>query len=87
MDVFGYTVERRAERALIVEYRETVLSVLGKLSRGALEKAIELAGVPEEIRGYGHVKEAAQVRAQALRARLLAEFEAAAAGTDGSRAA
>jgi indolepyruvate ferredoxin oxidoreductase len=87
MDVFGYTAERRAERALIVEYRETVLALLGKLTRGSLEKAVEVAGVPEEIRGYGHVKEAALVRAQALRGRLLGEFEAAAAGADGSRAA
>ena len=41
---------------------------------------------PEEIRGYGHVKEAALVRAQVVRARLLSEFEAA-AGVAGSRAA
>ena len=87
MDVFGYTAERRAERALIVEYRETVLGMLGKLSRGSLEKAVEVAGVPEEIRGYGHVKEAALLRAEAVRARLLGELDAAAAGTDGSRAA
>jgi indolepyruvate ferredoxin oxidoreductase len=87
MDVFGYSAERRAERALIGEYRETVLALLGKLSRGSLEKAVELASVPEEIRGYGHVKEAALVRAQALRVRLLGEFEAAAAGAGGSRAA
>jgi indolepyruvate ferredoxin oxidoreductase len=60
--------------------------MLGKLSRGSLEKAVEVAGVPEEIRGYGHVKEAALVRAQAARERLLGEFEAAGAGA-GSRAA
>ena len=87
MDVFGYTAERRAERALIVEYRETVLGMLGKLSRGSLEKAIEVASVPEEIRGYGHVKEAALVRAEAVRARLLSEFEAAVVGAGDSRAA
>jgi indolepyruvate ferredoxin oxidoreductase len=87
MDVFGYTAERRTERALIGEYRETVLGMLDKLSRGSLEKAVEVAGVPEEIRGYGHVKEAALVRAQAARARLLGEFEVAAAGAGGSRAA
>ncbi len=87
MDVFGYTSERRAERALIVEYRETVLGMLGKLSRGSLEKAVEVAGVPEEIRGYGHVKEAALLRAEAVRVRLLGEFEAAGAGAGGSRAA
>ena len=87
MDVFGYTSERRAERALIVEYSETVLGMLGKLSRGSLEKAVEVGGVAEEIRGCGHVKEAALLRAEAVRARLLGELDAAAAGTDGSRAA
>ena len=87
MDVFGYTAERRSERALIGEYRETVLAMLGKLSRGSLEKAIEVAGVPEEIRGYGHVKEAALVRGQAVRVRLLSEFEGLVDGAGGSRAA
>ena len=87
MDVFGYTAERRSERALIVEYRETVLAMLGKLSRGSLEKAVEVAGVPEEIRGYGHVKEAALLRAQGTRVRLLGEFEGLVAGAGGSRAA
>jgi indolepyruvate ferredoxin oxidoreductase len=87
MDVFGYTAERSAERALIGEYRETVLAMLGKLSRGSLEKAVEVAGVPEEIRGYGHVKEAALVRGQAVRVRLLNEFEALVDGAGGSRAA
>jgi indolepyruvate ferredoxin oxidoreductase len=86
MDVFGYTAERRTERALIVEYRETVLDMLDKLSRGSLEKAVEVATVPQEIRGYGHVKEASLARARALRGRLLAEFSAA-AGAGGSRAA
>ena len=87
MDVFGYTAERRSERALIVEYRETVLAMLGKLSRGSLEKAVEVAGVPEEIRGYGHVKEAALLRAQGTRVRLLGEFAGLGAGAGGSRAA
>ena len=87
MDVFGYTAERRAERALIGEYRETVLAMLGKLSRGSLEKAVEVAGVPEEIRGYGHVKEAALLRAQGVRVRLLGEFGALVDGAGGSRAA
>ena len=87
MDVFGYTAERRGERALIGEYRETVLAMLGKLSRGSLEKAVEVAGVPEEIRGYGHVKEAALLRAQGVRVRLLNEFEALVDGVGGSRAA
>ena len=75
-DPFGYTKERRAERALILEYRETMTAILGKLNRGNLDKAVALASVPEEIRGYGHVKEASMVRAEAMREELLKGFSA-----------
>ena len=69
-------IERRAERELIKEYRETVTAILGKLNRGNLDKAVALASVPEEIRGYGHVKEASMVRAEAMREELLKGFTA-----------
>ncbi len=75
-DPFGYTTERRAERALIQEYRETMTAILGKLNRGNLDKAVALASVPEEIRGYGHVKEATMARAEATREELLKGFTA-----------
>ncbi|WP_373981104.1 indolepyruvate ferredoxin oxidoreductase family protein [Achromobacter sp. JD417] len=75
-DPFGYTKERRAERALIQEYRETMTAILGKLNRGNMDKAVALASVPEEIRGYGHVKEASMVRAEATREELLKGFTA-----------
>lgn len=57
LDIFGYTDERRQERALITEYENTVHSALTDLSRDNLGNAIQLARVPESIRGYGHVKE------------------------------
>ena len=75
-DPFGYTKERRAERALIQDYRETMTAILGKLNRGNLDKAVALASVPEEIRGYGHVKEASMARAEATREELLKGFTA-----------
>nr|WP_314365379.1 indolepyruvate ferredoxin oxidoreductase family protein [uncultured Achromobacter sp.] len=76
LDVFGYTAERRAERELIREYRETLSAILVKLNRGNLERAVALARVPEEIRGYGHVKEEAVARAALVREELLKEFSA-----------
>ena len=76
LDVFGYTAERRAERELIREYRETMTAILSKLNRGNLEKAVTLAGLPEEIRGYGHIKEAAMERVAGKREELLREFSA-----------
>jgi indolepyruvate ferredoxin oxidoreductase len=57
LDVFGYTEERRTERALIAEYRALVDELLATLSADRLADAVALAALPEEIRGYGHVKE------------------------------
>ncbi|MFZ2986941.1 indolepyruvate ferredoxin oxidoreductase family protein [Ideonella sp.] len=56
LDVFGYTAERREERALIGEYRQAIDEVLRSLSAERLPLAIEIARLPEDIRGYGHVK-------------------------------
>jgi indolepyruvate ferredoxin oxidoreductase len=56
-DPFGRTEERRTERALIVEYREAIEEVLRTLGPANLGLAIEIARVPEMIRGYGHVKQ------------------------------
>src|SRR5262249_58265083 len=55
-DVFGYTEERKTERALISEYGETVERLLGTLSAGNHATAVQIASLPEEIRGYGHIK-------------------------------
>jgi indolepyruvate ferredoxin oxidoreductase len=56
-DVFGHTAERKMERALIGEYRATVEELLKGLNADKLALAAEIARLPEEIRGYGHVKE------------------------------
>jgi indolepyruvate ferredoxin oxidoreductase len=63
LDVFGYTAERREERALIAEYRASVDEVLaalvatpGPLAPQRLHMALEIARIPEQIRGFGHVK-------------------------------
>jgi len=55
-DPFGRTEERRTERALIAEYRQSIEEVLRTLGPANLALAIEIARVPEMIRGYGHVK-------------------------------
>ncbi len=56
LDIFGYSEERRTERALIDEYRATVDVVLAKLTPDNRALALELARVPEQIKGFGHVK-------------------------------
>ncbi|HEX6834830.1 MAG TPA: indolepyruvate ferredoxin oxidoreductase family protein [Rudaea sp.] len=73
-DVFGYTAERRSERALIDEYFATIDELLAKLDRSNHALAVEIASIPEQIRGYGHVKEAHQAKAQARRGELLAAW-------------
>jgi len=56
-DVFGKTEERRTERALIGEYEALVRELILGLSVQKHALAVELANLPDGIRGYGHVKE------------------------------
>jgi indolepyruvate ferredoxin oxidoreductase len=57
MDVFGKTEERVTERALIREYMQHIDRVLNNLSDTTHAHALEVARVPETIKGFGHVKE------------------------------
>jgi indolepyruvate ferredoxin oxidoreductase len=56
-DVFGYTEERRMERRLIDEYESLVNSLLPALDLARRDLALSLVSYPEQIRGFGHVKE------------------------------
>ena len=70
-DVFGYTAERKMERALVGEYREMVEALLAKLDASNHAEAVELAALPDQIRGFGHVKEQAVAEYRARKAELL----------------
>ena len=76
-DIFGYTEERKSERALIAGYVELINEFGLTLSGANIEAAIQLANIPDEIRGYGHVKEASMAVAAKKRARLLEQYRAA----------
>ena len=78
-DVFGYTEERKMERALPLEYVGTISRLLPLLSEENLGQALAIASIPEDIRGYGHVKERHLLAAKAKEASLLAAFNAPAA--------
>ena len=80
LDLFGRTAERRMERRLIEEYRETVGEILDRLAPANHEAAVALASVPEGIKGFGHVKERSVEAAKRRAARLAEEFRAAAGG-------
>jgi len=56
MDPFGWTEERRMERALIDEYRQRIEAELRTLTASNLDRALAVARVPEGIRGFGHLK-------------------------------
>ena len=56
LDVFGYTEERRQERALAAEYRTALEAMLPLLTADNRDAALAFARLPEQIRGFGHVK-------------------------------
>ena len=56
-DLFGRTEERQTERALIEEYKDTVKELLNSLTSQNHALAVNVAKVPEQIKGFGHVKE------------------------------
>jgi indolepyruvate ferredoxin oxidoreductase len=74
LDPFGWTAERRRERELIAEYEATVRELAGALAPGNHAVAVEIAALPQRIRGFGHLRaksiEAAQARAADLAARF-----------------
>jgi len=74
LDIFGRTEERRMERALIAEYETTIAALLQGLTRDNLALAVEIASLPESIRGYGHIKMKSVVAARAKREELLARY-------------
>ncbi|HYE39290.1 MAG TPA: indolepyruvate ferredoxin oxidoreductase family protein [Ramlibacter sp.] len=76
LDIFGYTEERKMERALIREYRATVAALLPQVGADNLAQAVAIASIPEEIRGFGHVKERHVKAAKAKEAALVAAFHA-----------
>jgi indolepyruvate ferredoxin oxidoreductase len=75
-DIFGYTAERKTERALIGEYKASIDEVLRGLDAGNLAQAAEIARIPEEIRGYGHVKARHLATARPRWEKLMAQWRA-----------
>lgn len=74
LDPFGHSAERRLERELIEEYEANVAYLLAELNAGNYRTAVALAEIPEQIRGYGHVKEAALAKARQQATQLKARL-------------
>ena len=65
------------ERRLIADYEQMLAELLPALSAANYDAAVALAEWPEEVRGFGHVKEAAVRRMEERKARRLAQFHSA----------
>jgi indolepyruvate ferredoxin oxidoreductase len=76
LDPFGYSVERKTERALIADYEALLDELLAKLNTENHHIAVGLAAIPEKIRGFGHVKLRHLKAAKADEAALLDQFRA-----------
>jgi indolepyruvate ferredoxin oxidoreductase len=74
LDIFGYTVERKIERRQIEDYQAVIDLLLANLNSNNHSLAVEIAGLPMRIRGFGHVKEQARQDTQEYESRLLADF-------------
>jgi indolepyruvate ferredoxin oxidoreductase len=77
LDFFGRTAERKRERALVGEYEALIGELLTKLAPHNLALAVDLARIPEQIRGYGHVKERHLMLAKQAETVLLDRFREA----------
>lgn len=71
LDVFGYTAERKMERALIAQYERDMKEWLPKASADISEPLIALAELPLQIRGFGPVKLESETKAAKRREELL----------------
>ncbi len=76
LDVFGYTAERRMERRLIEEYEAVIETLLAGLSTANLALAVEIAALPQKMRGFGHVKLRNVEAARRKQSELLGAFRA-----------
>ena len=74
LDIFGYSEERKMERRLITDYETMIGDIIAGVSASNYDTAIELAEIPEHIRGYGHIKERHVKLAKDTEAKLMAQF-------------
>jgi indolepyruvate ferredoxin oxidoreductase len=75
LDPFGYTAERKMERRLIDEYERLIERVGAGLRPDRLDLAVELAQLPDGVRGFGHVKERHVASVKRREQELLRQWE------------
>jgi indolepyruvate ferredoxin oxidoreductase len=75
LDPFGYAAVRRAERALIDEYRTVMTRALDRLHAGTVDAVVQVAELPDVVRGYEQIKLDGMERMRARAAELVADLE------------
>ena len=79
LDIFHYSAHRRAERNLIGWYRDLISRVMERMNEENSAKALEIAALPDQIRGYERTKEENIARVKKIAEEKLAEMTAGAA--------
>ncbi|KQZ02183.1 indolepyruvate ferredoxin oxidoreductase [Pseudolabrys sp. Root1462] len=79
LDPFGYTEERKTERALVREYLAKLDDLVADLTPANYPAAVAIASIPEKIRGYGPVKARSLKVARAEEKGLWDQFRSGAA--------
>ena len=79
LDLFGYTEERKMERGLLASYEAGLARIVSGLTPERLATAVQIAAIPQKIRGYGHVKEASVAPAKAEEKALWSRWDTQAA--------
>ena len=74
LNVFGLTAHRRLEQKLCRDYEATLDGLLAKLGERNLDIAVEIASLPEHIRGFEQVREEHIAQTRAKQDELLAAF-------------
>jgi indolepyruvate ferredoxin oxidoreductase len=74
LDLFGFSADRKLDRKVIADFKADIETVINHVSQRNLKQAIELLSLPEQIRGYGHVKRKHVDNLQQRRQRLLKQI-------------
>jgi len=74
LDIFGYSAERKQERQLIADYERDIEQLLVGINPDNYDSALEIARLPQKIRGFGHVKQASIESAAQVRAGWFKKF-------------
>ena len=77
LDLFGYSDERKMERDLIHDFERDIAQLLTETRLNNIDTAVSIAGLPLEIRGFGHVKQANMLQAAKRRDQLMLKLSGA----------